>query len=155
MELVLHKAKGITLSRLERVSSHIRKSSIYAMQWKHRLIQFHHLLPGLRLWAESEFWAQPGAVEHQVKDDGRGEEWIFTAVVQHDVVLAAHEDLRGVLIHGSLAVPNVRHILQLGVASLRTKSKLFYSYMSALCTGWTISWRTLITTTWSGCSPGS
>ena len=61
------------------------------------------------------FELDPGAElgeEDEVEDDGRGEERVLAGVVQHDGVLPSHEDLRGVLVHGPLAVPNVWNILQ-------------------------------------------
>ncbi|KAF7050256.1 hypothetical protein CFC21_058645, partial [Triticum aestivum] len=44
--------------------------------------------------------------------DGCSEERVLAGVVQHDGALAPHEDLRGVLVHGPLAVSNVWHVLQ-------------------------------------------
>jgi hypothetical protein len=55
--------------------------------------------------------------QHQVKDDGRGKERVLAGVVQHNGVLAAHEYLRGVFVHGPLAVADVGDVLHLNIAN--------------------------------------
>mmetsp|Transcript_12652 Transcript_12652/g.46725 ORF Transcript_12652/g.46725 Transcript_12652/m.46725 type:complete len:281 (+) Transcript_12652:377-1219(+) len=48
---------------------------------------------------------------HQIIDQGRRQQGVFAGVVQDDRVRAAHEDLRGVLVHRSLRVTHVGNIL--------------------------------------------
>ena len=50
--------------------------------------------------------------EDQVENDRSGQERVLASVVKHNGAFPTHEYLRGVLIHGSLAVPNIWHILQ-------------------------------------------
>uniref|UniRef100_A0A7C9CT11 Uncharacterized protein n=1 Tax=Opuntia streptacantha TaxID=393608 RepID=A0A7C9CT11_OPUST len=49
--------------------------------------------------------------KNQVEDDGGSQERVLTGVVHHDSVLSSHEYLRSVLIHGSLAITHIWHIL--------------------------------------------
>ena len=49
--------------------------------------------------------------DDQVKDNRGSKKRILTSVVQYDSVGTAHEDLRGVLVHGTLAVTNIGYIL--------------------------------------------
>eukprot|EP00955_Chlamydomonas_euryale_P085413 364097-Chlamydomonas_euryale.AAC.6 len=49
--------------------------------------------------------------QHQVKDDGRRQQGVLARVVDHERVLAVHEDLARVLVHGTLGVANVGHVL--------------------------------------------
>ena len=51
------------------------------------------------------------AEDDQVQDQRRGQQRVFARVVHGDRVLPTHEDLAGVLVHGTLAVPNVRDVL--------------------------------------------
>ena len=46
----------------------------------------------------------------QVEDDWSSEKRVFTSVVQYHSVGTTHEDLRGVLVHGTLAITNIRNI---------------------------------------------
>lgn len=48
--------------------------------------------------------------DDQVQDDGRSQQRVLTGVVQHNGVLAAQEDLAGVLVQCTLAVTHVGHI---------------------------------------------
>ena len=47
----------------------------------------------------------------EVKDQGAGKQRILTGVVDHDGVVSAHQDLTRVLIHRTLAVSDVRNVL--------------------------------------------
>jgi len=49
--------------------------------------------------------------EDEIENDRGGEEGVFAGVMDDEGVLATEENLRGVLIHGTLAVPDVRHVL--------------------------------------------
>lgn len=108
---------------------------------------WHGVIQSVTSYLSLSFQLDPGAElsqEHQIKYDWCSEERVLAGVVQHDGVLAAHEDLRGVLIHGSLAVPDVGHILQQGVSSFRTNLSYLILFDScgvctlALCTRWKV-----------------
>lgn len=49
--------------------------------------------------------------ENEIENDWSGEQRVLTGVVHHNGALSAHKYLRCVLVHCSLAVPNIRHIL--------------------------------------------
>ena len=49
--------------------------------------------------------------DDEVEDDGRGKERVLARVVDGERVAAAHEDLRRVLVHRTLRVAHVRHVL--------------------------------------------
>lgn len=49
--------------------------------------------------------------DDEIQDDGRRQQGVFARVVHDDGVAAAHEDLAGVLIHGTLAICHVGYIL--------------------------------------------
>ena len=49
--------------------------------------------------------------DDEVEDDGGGEEGVLAHVVHGDRILAAHHDLRGVLVHRPLRVTHVGHVL--------------------------------------------
>lgn len=49
--------------------------------------------------------------DNKVQDDGCSEQRVLTRIVENNSVVPAHEDLGGVFIHGSLAVSNIRNIL--------------------------------------------
>ena len=49
--------------------------------------------------------------DDEVQDDGGCQERVLTRVVQHNCVVATHAYLRGVLVHGSLAVTHIGDIL--------------------------------------------
>ena len=59
---------------------------------------------------EADALAQLGQ-DDQVQNDGAGQQRVLTCVVQHDCVPPTHHDLTGVLIHGTLGVAHIRHIL--------------------------------------------
>lgn len=48
--------------------------------------------------------------DDQVEYDGGSKEGVFTGIVEDDSVVATHEDLGGVLVHGTLAVADIGHI---------------------------------------------
>lgn len=49
--------------------------------------------------------------QSQVEDEGRGQKRVLASVVHDDGVLAAQEDLANVFVHSSLAVTDVRNVL--------------------------------------------
>lgn len=49
--------------------------------------------------------------EDQIKNYGSSKQRVLAGVVQHNGAFPTHEYLRGVLIHSSLAIPNIWHIL--------------------------------------------
>mmetsp|Transcript_23076 Transcript_23076/g.39650 ORF Transcript_23076/g.39650 Transcript_23076/m.39650 type:complete len:237 (+) Transcript_23076:617-1327(+) len=66
--------------------------------------------------------------DDQVQNHRGGEQRVLAGVMHHDRVLAAHEDLGRVLVHGPLAVANVRHIFDhddvIGLLARRIKDPL-------------------------------
>ena len=60
--------------------------------------------------------------DDQVQDDGSGQQRVLACVVQYYSVVPSHEDLRGVLIHSSLAVPNIGHILDHNLSGKRVNA---------------------------------
>lgn len=65
-----------------------------------------NLIFGLELDPSGEF-----CEENKVQNDRSSQGWVFTSVVHHNCVLPSHEYLWCVLLHCSLAVSYVRHIL--------------------------------------------
>lgn len=49
--------------------------------------------------------------DDQIQDDGSGKERVLASVMHDYSVVPAHKDLGRVFIHSSLAVANIRHIL--------------------------------------------